>query len=81
MKKSLNNPNQIILQDLLRKLRTDKGLSQTALAKRIQKPQSFVSKYESGERRLDIIELREICKAVGITLAYFIFELEKQFKD
>ncbi len=38
---------------------------------------SFVSKYESGERRLDLIELREICEALKISLADFVNRFEE----
>jgi hypothetical protein len=34
------------------------------LAKRLHKPQSFVAKYEGGERRVDVVEFIEICKAI-----------------
>jgi transcriptional regulator with XRE-family HTH domain len=40
-------------------------------------PQSVVSKYESGERRLDILELRQVCEATGITLTDFVARLER----
>jgi transcriptional regulator with XRE-family HTH domain len=80
MEKSLNNPDQKILLDLLRKLRRERDLSQTDIGKRIQKRQTFVSKYELGERRLDILELREVCKAIGISLPEFVTELEKHLK-
>jgi hypothetical protein len=42
------------------------GLTQSALAQRIDKPQSYISKVEIGERRLDVIEFVEICQALGI---------------
>ena len=57
------------LRELLRKWRHSAGLRQTDVAARLGRPQSFVSKYESGERRLDLIELREVCRALGLTLA------------
>lgn len=41
------------------------ALTQTDLAYRLQRPQSFVSKYESGERRLDVIEFIQVCEALG----------------
>jgi len=61
---------------LLRQVRQEAGLTQAKLAGLLGKPQSFVSKYESGERRLDVLELREICVAAGISLESFIIRLE-----
>ena len=63
---------------LLRKIRVEAGLRQTDLARGLGKPQSFVSKYESGERRLDVLELRRICQVVGISLQDFVQRLEKR---
>jgi transcriptional regulator with XRE-family HTH domain len=45
--------------------RKDAGLKQTEVALRLQKPQSFVSKYERGERRLDVLEFGAIAVALG----------------
>ena len=59
------------LLNLLRQIRTQAGLRQVDLARRLGKPQSFVSKYESGERRLDLLDLEEVCRAVGISLVSF----------
>lgn len=56
------------------------GLTQMDLAARLQKPQSFVSKYESGERRLDLVELQQICSAVGIDIVEFVREFTKSGK-
>lgn len=56
------------------------GLTQTDLATRIEKDQTFVSKYESGERRLDVLEIREICLALGMTFEEFARRLEKALK-
>jgi len=58
-------------------VRTDAGLTQVDLARRIGQPQSFVSKYESGERRLDLVEVRQICTAVGMSLEEFIRVFEE----
>jgi transcriptional regulator with XRE-family HTH domain len=46
------------------KARKSAGLTQRELAKRLHKPQSFVAKYEGGERRVDVLEFIEICKAI-----------------
>jgi transcriptional regulator with XRE-family HTH domain len=42
------------------------GLTQQEIASRLAKPQSFVSKYESGERRLDVVEFILVCEAIGV---------------
>jgi transcriptional regulator with XRE-family HTH domain len=68
------------LQGLLRRIRTEAGLRQADLAERLEQPQSFVSKYESGERRLDLIEVRQICIALGIPLADFVRRLEEALR-
>jgi transcriptional regulator with XRE-family HTH domain len=52
------------------------GLRQDDLAARLKQSQSFVSKYESGERRLDLLELQQICRAVGLSLAQFVHRFE-----
>lgn len=65
------------LQLLLKELRKEAKLSQQELADRIGKPQSFVSKYESGERRLDILELRNICESLETSLLDFVKRFEE----
>jgi len=44
----------------------DAALTQAQVAEKLKRPQSFVSKYESGERQLDVIEFLGVCKAIGI---------------
>jgi transcriptional regulator with XRE-family HTH domain len=78
MRKSHPKEGRDSLLGLLRQVRLDAKLRQVDLAKRLGQPQSFVSKYESGERRLDILELRSLCKAVGITLEQFVAKLEQR---
>lgn len=60
------------LTSLLRQVRLDADLTQADLADRLGQTQSYVSKYESGEQRLDLIELEAICKVVNIPLKKFI---------
>lgn len=60
---------------LLRELRREAGLTQVDVAERLDVPQSFVSKYESGERRLDVIELRHVAAAIGTTLEVIVESL------
>ena len=81
MKKSLRSKEQIQLQKLLVKMRKEAGLLQEDLAKRLGKPQSFVSKYEIGERRLDIIELKQICKAMGVSFVKLAKRVESLLRS
>lgn len=60
------------LTKLLKQIRVDATLTQAELADKIGQTQSYVSKYENGEQRLDIIELESICKATGISLITFV---------
>lgn len=76
MEKSLYSAQQKRLQVLLRQIRIEAGLRQVDLAVKLDEPQSFVSKYEKGERRLDLLEVRAICYCVGITLCEFVRRLE-----
>ena len=62
---SLRSPRHRALQALLADLRAAAGLTQMDVANRLARPQSFVSKYESGERRLDIIEFIDVVRALG----------------
>lgn len=69
------------LSKLLKKIREENNLTQVTLAEKLGTPQSFVSKYETGSRRLDILELRQICKAIGISTEDFIRRLEESFNE
>ena len=60
------------LTTVLRRIREDAGLTQAVLAQRLGQTQSYVSKYESGEQRLDLTEIERICEAVGISLRDFV---------
>ena len=51
---------------MLVQARKDAGLTQAEVARRLGKPQSFVSKYENGERRIDVVEFLEISELVGL---------------
>lgn len=58
--------NEEHLRKLLRQARKKRGLTQTALAAVLRKPQSFVSKYESGERLLSFVETIDVCRALNL---------------
>lgn len=75
MPKSLRTPRQQHLQQLLIKLRKSKSLTQTDVARKIGRPQSFVAKYEGGERRLDVVEFVEVARALDADPCEVLAEL------
>lgn len=75
MEKSIYSAEYQQLCVLLRELRQEAGLTQVELAGRLDVPQSFISKYETGERRLDVVELRHVAEAIGTTLEAVIARL------
>lgn len=66
-----HGPTYEILAKRLREARELAGLTQTEAARRLGKPQSFISKCETGERRLDVVELNAFAKLYGTTLSFF----------
>jgi transcriptional regulator with XRE-family HTH domain len=66
MRDTLRSPRQIQLRTLLRDLRRRRSLTQATVARRLDKPQSFVAKYERGERRLSVIEFIDVVRALGM---------------
>jgi transcriptional regulator with XRE-family HTH domain len=70
------------LREVLREKRLFANIKQSDLAKTLGHYQSFVSKYESGERRLDVIELRSVCEALGTSIEEVLSDVDKrQSKD
>jgi transcriptional regulator with XRE-family HTH domain len=63
---------------ILVQARRDAGLTQVALAKKLGRPQSFVSKFERGERRLDVAEFLDVARALGIDPARTIADLDRR---
>jgi len=58
--------------DKLRKARHEAGLKQIAVAKKMKRPQSYISRVESGEYRLDILEVKRFAKLYKKDINYFI---------
>jgi len=71
MANKLWDENREKLRVLLKELRKDAGLTQVELSDVLGKPQSYVSKYETGERNLDYVEINDICKALDIPMEKF----------
>ena len=66
LNKSVHSTGQSAFCELMIKARKATGLTQQELAKRLHKPQSFVAKYEGGERRIDVVEFAMICRALEV---------------
>jgi transcriptional regulator with XRE-family HTH domain len=64
VKKDLYERSYVAFTDLLKEERRKAGLTQAMLAKKLRRPQSYVSKYERGDRRLDVIEFLEIARVL-----------------
>ncbi len=65
-------------RELLTEARKSASMTQTALSNRLGRPQSFVSKYERGERRLDVVEFAEVARALGIDPLRFLAKLYRE---
>jgi transcriptional regulator with XRE-family HTH domain len=76
MQKSIHSPRYRAFVRLLRETRERAGVTQVELAERLGETQSFVSKCERGERRLDMVEVAEICDALGVSFKGFAVKLD-----
>lgn len=72
MPSSLHSSKYQLFRSMLVEARVASGLTQIQVAEKLIKPQSFVSKYERGERRLDFPEFVELAEALGIEIADFV---------
>lgn len=77
MGKTLGTPTHKVFRDLLVKMREEIGLSQVEVARRLGRHQSFVSKYETGERPLDVADLKTVAAALGVSLLAIVRRFEK----
>jgi transcriptional regulator with XRE-family HTH domain len=77
VRKSVHGREYRLFLELLRDARRRAGMNQIQLARAIGETQSTVSKIERGERRLDLIETRTICRALGCDFARFVRRLER----
>jgi len=73
--RGLQSPPYKKLRRLLSEARAGAGLTQVQVAARVKRPQSYVSKYENGERQLDVIEFITICAAIDIDPCSLIEQL------
>lgn len=66
---------------MLRQVRQEAGLTQVELAERLGERQGFVSSYERGERRLDVLEIRQLCEAVNVPFLEFMARLSQDLSN
>lgn len=79
--KTIHDRAYQILIECVRTARRDANVTQTDLAERLGVDQSYVSKYERAERRLDVIEVRAVCHALDLDFSKFIAAFEKALKQ
>lgn len=75
---NIYQPEYKILVDCLKEYRVNANMSQQELAKRLGTSQAYISKYEQCQKRLDVIEIRNICNCLGVTLSEFISNFEER---
>jgi transcriptional regulator with XRE-family HTH domain len=75
-KTSLRDHRYLELLKLLKKAREERGLSQEAVARKLRRPQSFVSKSERAERRIDVVEFLDLAMALGVDPWELLEQLE-----
>jgi len=81
MEKSPFSKQYELFLESLRKARKNAGLTQEGLAKSLGESQSFISKVERGERRLDVIELRAFCRALKVPFPAFVSRLHRAMTE
>lgn len=78
MPKSIHRPEYTVLRDLVREIRVGANVTQTELSAQLGRSQSFVSDVERGIRRLDILELRDVCRLLGQPFLEVVAELDRR---
>jgi transcriptional regulator with XRE-family HTH domain len=71
MKKSIHTKEYAVFVERLKAARLEAGLTQVQVAKKLKRPQSHVSNVESGQQRVDIVELKRFAKMYGKGVEYF----------
>jgi len=77
LEKSVYRDENLVLLRLLKQCRVEAGLTQLQFADALGRPQSFASDIERGLRRLDLVQLRDICHVLNLDLIEFV----KRFED
>ena len=72
MTRSIRTKEYAYFVERLRKAREEAGLTQVQVAKKLKRPQSHISNVESGQQRVDVIELQRFAKMYGKDISFFI---------
>ncbi len=72
MDKSIHSKEYKVVLQRLKKARMEAGLTQVQVAKKLGHHQSYISKIESGERRVDVVELKRIASLYNKSVSYFL---------
>ncbi len=72
MNKSIHTKEYAYFVERLRKARKEAGLTQVQVAKKFKRPQSYISTIESGQQRVDVVELQKFAKLYGKSANYFL---------
>jgi ribosome-binding protein aMBF1 (putative translation factor) len=78
MEKTIYTREYSVLLGILKEAREQAGMTQVQLADKLSQSQSFVSKFERGDRRIDLIQLRTICQILGLSLGEFVERMERE---
>jgi len=70
--KSIHTKEYAYVVERLRKARLEAGLTQVQVAKKLKRPQSHVSNVESGQQRVDVVELKRFAQMYGKDISYFV---------
>lgn len=80
MEKTLHRREYRILLQLLIRSRKDAGITQVALASTLEVPRSTISKWETGEQRVDVLEFWSFCEAVGVDPLKLLAQFRRKWK-
>ncbi len=81
MEKSIYRDENLVLLRLIKQCRTESGMTQAEFAEALGRPQSFTSDIERGLRRLDLVQLRDICHVLGLNLVEFVRRYESELSS
>lgn len=81
MQKSVHSAQQRVLQSLLLQLRKDAGLRQSDLAESLDVQRTFISRVETGEVMLDLVQVERYVAVFGLTLGQFVLKYEERASE